>query len=61
MDKLGEAYVNITVKVKTETVPTTKLVEFRQIFQTKEDGSLALISSTPVIKKEYDGEIITLE
>ena len=61
MDKLGMAYATISVKRETEAAPSTKLVEFRQIFQTNDDGSLALISSTPVIKKEYNGEVITLE
>ena len=55
------AYATISVKGETEAAPSTKLVEFRQIFQTNDDGSLALISSTPVIKKEYNGEVITLE
>ena len=59
LDKLGEEYVMMKVKVKKEEAPM-KTVEFRQTYATLPDGSLSLISSVPVIKVEKD-EVITID
>ena len=59
LDKLGEEYVMMKVKVRKEEAPM-KTVEFRQTYATLPDGSLSLISSVPVIKVEKD-EVITID
>ena len=48
LDRLGVGYSQINTIVKSES----KLVVFNQVYETKSDGSLRLVSSTPVVKAE---------
>ena len=59
LDRLGVGYSQINTRVKSES----KLVVFRQVYETKSDGSLRLVSSTPVVKAEpvVDPDVITLD
>ena len=61
LDRLGDKFVQMAVKIKTESPPPAT-VEFRQVFRTNSDGSLSLVSSVPLVKRESGlNEIVTID
>ena len=61
LDRLGDKFVQMAVKIKTESPPPAT-VEFRQVFRTNSDGSLSLVSSVPLVKREPGlNEIVTID
>lgn len=62
LDRLGESHTKLALNIKKEPDLRLKTVELRQVFQTQPDGSLSLVSSTPVFKQEkMDYDIIELD
>ena len=52
VNNLAKNYVDMSVRIKCEKESKPPIYEFRQTYQTMADGSLALVSSVPIVKRE---------